>query len=144
MDEFERLWADIGTRSVMVLSTCADGRPYSRSMSVVVYDWKFFCQTNREYPKCRHIENSPYIALCFGKYSVEGKCRISGRPFDDTKFIKAMEKAFPDAVKRWSALPEECVLEMTPDRIRSWVYEDNIPYIETWDFKTHRYKKERQ
>lgn len=144
MDEFKRMWDDIGTHGVMVLSTCAGGRVTSRSMSVVVYGGKFYCQTNKDYLKCRQIAANPCFALCFGKYSAEGSCAMLGHPMEDAQFMQAMEKAFPDAVKRWSALPEECVLEMDPTLIRSWIYEDGIPYIETWDFKEHTYKKERQ
>ena len=144
MNDNERLWQDIGTHGVMVLSTCADNRVTSRSMSVVVYGGKFYCQTNRDYLKCRQIAENPNAALCFGNYSIEGRCSIIGKPYDNPEFISAMEKFYPDAVKRWSGLPEECVLEITPTLIKSWVYENNVPYIETWDFSDDTYRKEKQ
>ena len=40
MTEFIRLWNDIGESRVMVLSTCADNRVTSRSMSMVILLWK--------------------------------------------------------------------------------------------------------
>ena len=105
---------------------------------------KFYCQTNRDYLKCRQIARNPNAALCFGKYSIEGRCSILGRPYDVPGFIPAMEKSYPDAVKRWSMLPEECVLEITPTVIRSWIYENDVPYTETWDFSDNTFRKERQ
>ena len=144
MDAFTRLWDDIGDHGIMVLSTCACGRVTSRSMSVVVYDGKFFCQTNAGYLKCRQIAVNPNAALCFGKYSVEGICSIKGHPTGDPGFMAAMERAYPDAVKRWSHLSEERVLEITPVLVRSWIYEDGVPYIEKWDMRTDSYPRERQ
>ncbi|MBQ5316457.1 MAG: pyridoxamine 5'-phosphate oxidase family protein [Oscillospiraceae bacterium] len=144
MDEFERLWADIGTHSVMVLSTCADNRVTSRSMSVVIYGGRFYCQTNRNYLKCRQIENNPNVSLCRGNFTVEGICSIKGRPCDMPDFIRAMEKAFPDAVKRWSGIEDEVVLEITPVCVMSWIYENDVPYIESWNFKSWGYSRNRQ
>ena len=144
MDVFERLWSELGSHGVMVLSTCAGNRVTSRSMSVVVYGGRFYCQTNVNYLKCRQIEQNPNVSLCCGSHVTEGECRIAGKPSEIPGFIAAMERAFPDAVKRWSALPEERVLEITPAEVRSWVYEDGIPYIEIWDMKEETYRKERQ
>ncbi|MBQ8968028.1 pyridoxamine 5'-phosphate oxidase family protein [Ruminococcus sp.] len=143
-DEFARLWKEIGTHGVMVLSTCDDSLVTSRSMSVVVTDGKFYCQTNRNYLKCRQIEKNPNVSLCFGHFSIEGKCRILGRPYDVPLFMEALDSAYPDAVRRWSALPEECVLEISPGAIRAWIYENDIPYIESWDIFNKTYKKEKQ
>ncbi len=144
MDNFEKLWSDIGSSRVMVLSTCADNRVTSRSMSVVVIGGRFYCQTNENYLKCRQIKDNPNVSLCFGNFTAEGTCAVRGKPRDDTAFMSAMEKAYPDAVKRWSSLPEECILEITPVLIKSWIYENDLPYIETWDFSDGTYRKERQ
>lgn len=144
MNEFDRLWNDIDVSRVMILSTCADKRVTSRSMSVVIYGGKFYCQTNKDNLKCKQIADNPNVALCWTNFSVEGKCRIIGRPCDIPDFIQAMKKAYPDAVKRWSMLSEECVLEITPALIKSWIYENNVPYIEIWDFSDNTYRKEQQ
>ncbi len=144
MNGFEKLWNDIGTSGVMVLSTCAENRVTSRSMSVVVIDGKFYCQTNRDYLKCRQIDQNPNVALCFGRFTIEGVCKNMGRPHDNEFFIEALGRAYPDALKRWSDLPQECVLEITPSLIQSWIYEDGVPYIESWDMQSGSYKKEKQ
>ena len=144
MNISEKLWKDIGESTVAVLSTCSDDRVTSRKMSMVIINGKFYCQTNKDYLKCRQISENPNVSLCFGTYTVEGVCTIKGKPFDDSVFISAMKKAYPDAVKRWSALPEERILEIKPTLVRSWIYEDDIPYIETWDLADDTYRKERQ
>ena len=144
MNEFDRLWSSIGEYAVMVLSTCADNIVTSRSMSVVVYGGKFYCQTNKSYLKCRQIEENPNVSLCFRSYSVEGMCSMIGKPYEIPEFISAMEKYYPDAVKRWSKLPKECVLEITPALIRSWIYENNVPYIETWNLMDNTFRKKIQ
>ncbi|MGN0634019.1 MAG: pyridoxamine 5'-phosphate oxidase family protein [Oscillospiraceae bacterium] len=138
------LWNKIGTHGVMTLSTCADNRVTSRSMSVVVIDGKFYCQTNENYLKYKQISKNPNVALCFDNFSVEGVCRNIGKPLEHDFFISAMKASFANAVERWSALPSECVLEITPKLIYSWVYEDNKPFMEYWDLDSMTYRKERQ
>ncbi len=144
MSDFERLWEEIGESGVMVLSTCADNKVTSRSMSVAVINGRFYCQTDRNSRKCRQIAKNPNVSLCFEKFTAEGLCREIGKPRDNPNFIRAMETAFPDAVKRWSDHSEECVLEISPIIIRSWIYENNVPYIEAWDISRNTYEKERQ
>ncbi|MDE6745319.1 MAG: hypothetical protein K2J72_01635, partial [Oscillospiraceae bacterium] len=62
--------------------------------------------------------------------------------FDNGFFISAMRKNFPNAVERWSSLTSERVLEITPTLIYSWDYENDMPYMEYWDFENLTYKKE--
>lgn len=143
-EKLPALWKAIGTHGIMTLSTCSENRVTSRPMSMVVIDGRFYCQTNEKYLKCRQIAENPNVSLCCGNYSLEGKCSIIGKPYDILEFIKAMQKSFPDAVKRWSHFPGECVLEITPTLARSWVYENDVPYIETWNLSNNTYRKEKQ
>lgn len=144
MDDFRRLWNAVGTHGIMILSTCADERVTSRAMSVVVIDGKFYCQTDERYLKCRQITANPNVSLCVKNYSIEGECHIIGRPSENIFFIEKMREHFPDAVSRWSEIPTECVLEITPRLVSSWIYEDNKPFIERWDFDNNSYAKEIQ
>lgn len=141
-NSFSDLWSRIGTHGVMTLSTCAENRVTSRPMSVVVIGEKFYCQTDENYLKCRQLRENPNAALCHNNFSIEGKCRIIGRPYDTDFFIEAMKKHFGSAVERWSSLPTECVLELTPSLIYSWDYEASKPYMEYWDFANLSYRKE--
>ena len=142
--EFQRLWNKIGSSGIMILSTCADNRVTSRAMSVVVIDGKFYCQTDERYLKCRQIKANPSVSLCVNNFSIEGECHIVGKPSENVFFIAKMKEHFSDAVSRWSELPTECVLEITPKLISSWIYENNKPYIERWNFESSSYVKEIQ
>lgn len=142
--QFLRLWNMLGDHGIMVLSTCADDRVTSRSMSVVVIDGRFYCQTDERYLKCVQIKANPNVSLCVNNFSVEGECRLIGKPFENGFFIDRMNVHFPDAVARWSRIETECVLEITPKLISSWIYEDNVPYIERWDFEHISYEKAAQ
>lgn len=141
-EQLTRLWDKIGTHGIMTLSTCADNRVTSRSMSMVVIDGRFYCQTDETYLKCRQISENPRVALCFQNLSVEGVCGIIGKPCEHPVFIGALKTYFPSAYTRWSALPTECVLEITPTLIYSWEYEDDKPFMEYWDFQNRTYRKE--
>ena len=142
--DFQRLWNKIGSSGIMILSTCADNRVTSRAMSVVVIDGKFYCQTDERYLKCRQIKANPSVSLCVNNFSIEGECHIVGKSSENAFFITKMKEFFPYAVSRWSELPTECVLEITPKFVSSWIYEDNKPYIERWDFENSSYVKEIQ
>lgn len=139
-----QLWEKIGSHGVMVLSCCSHDRVTSRAMSVAVIDGKFYCQTDESYLKCRQLRENPKAALCFGNFSIEGVCRILGHPTEYDTFLAAMTEHFPSAAERWSALPSERVLEITPTLIYSWIYEQDIPYMEYWDFVNMTYRKERK
>lgn len=142
--EFQQLWRKIGSHGIMVLSSCAENRVTSRAMSVVVIDGKFYCQTDRRYLKCRQIMANPNVSLCVNNFSIEGECRIIGKPSENAFFIAKMKEHFPDAVSQWSELPTECVPEITPKLVSAWIYEDNKPYIERWNFENSSYVKEIQ
>lgn len=141
-EKLPALWKKIGSHGVMVLSTCADGRVTSRPMSVVVIDGRFYFQTDENYLKYKQLMRNENAALSVKNFSIEGKCRSIGKPFDNGFFISAMRKNFPNAVERWLSLPSEQALEITPTLIYSWDYEHDMPYMEYWDFEKFTYKKE--
>ena len=146
MNEFEkqlsRLWKLMGSHSVMVLSACAYNRVTSRPMSVVMIDGKFYCQTDINYLKCKQLSENPNAALSLKNFSIEGTCRIIGKPSEHELFMQAMKKHFPLAAKRWSSIPTECLLEITPTLVYLWDYELTKPYMEYWNFQSKSYRKE--
>lgn len=136
------LWKRIGSHSVMTLSTCSDERVTSRPMSVVVIDGRFYCQTDISYLKCSQIKKNPNAALCVNNFSIEGKCKILEEPVKYDFFMRAMKKHYLPAVERYSSLPAERVLEITPTLIYSWDYYMGKPYMEFFDFVNNTYRKE--
>jgi hypothetical protein len=139
------LWKKIGTHGIMTLSTCADNRVTSRSMSVVIHDGRFYCQTDETFLKYKQIVINPNVALCFKNYSIEGKCRIIGNPLDESNgyFINLYKKHFLMSYKAYSAIPTERLLEIVPTLIYSWEYKFTKPYMEYFDFDNQTYRLEK-
>lgn len=136
------MWDKIGSHGVMVLSTSAENRVTSRPVSVVVINGKFYFQTDKSYLKCRQLEINENAALSFENFSIEGKCRDIGRPYNNEFFTDTLKECYPSAYERWSALESERVLEFTPTLIYSWSYENERPYMEYWNFEKSSYRKE--
>ena len=137
------LWKKIGSHGVMTISTCSHSRVTSRPMSVVVIDGRFYFQTDESYLKYRQLTDNPHVALSVKNYSVEGIARDIGKPSKNAGFMSAMTTHFPSAVSRWSALPSERVIEVSPTLIRSWIYENDVPFTEHFDFTKQIYIMER-
>lgn len=141
-EKLPALWKKIGSHGVMVLSTCAENRVTSRPVSAVVIDGKFYCQTDENYLKYKQLMQNENAALSVKNFSVEGRCKIIGKPIDHEFFAQAMKKHFLPAYTRYSKLDAERVLEFTPTLIYSWSYELAKPYMEYWDFENLTYRKE--
>lgn len=148
MSEFEEklseLWKKIGSHDVMVLSTCAENRVSSRPMSVIVIAGKFYCQTDENYLKFKQISQNPNVSLSVKNFSIEGLCRVLGKPIDESNsvFLEMYKKHCLSAYEKYSHLESERLLEITPTLIYSWDYEMQNPYMEYWDFNNSVYRKE--
>ncbi len=66
------LWKKIGSHDIMTLSTCAENRVTSRSMSMIRIDGKFYCQTDEAYLKFKQVSENPNVAICWKNFSIEG------------------------------------------------------------------------
>ena len=143
-EEIIKLWNEIGTHGVMTLATCAENRVTSRSMSVIVHNGKFYCQTDKTFLKYKQISQNPNVALCYKDLSIEGKCRIIGHPLDKSNdfFADMFKKYFNHSFKMYSALPTEKLLEITPTLIYSWEYKLAKPYMKYFDFENQLYRLE--
>ena len=144
-EEIINLWNKIGTHGIMSLATCADDRVSSRSMSVIVHDGKFYCQTDETFLKYKQITQNPNLALCYKNFSIEGKCRIIGHPLDESNsfFAVRFKEHFSGSFEAYTALPTEKLLEITPTLIYSWEYELTKPYMEYFDFNNQSYSIEK-
>ncbi len=144
-EKTSELWKKIGTHGVMILSTSAENRVTSRPMSIIVYDEKFYFQTDETFLKYKQILINSNAALCLKNFSIEGKCRIMGSPLDESNrfFIELYKKYFPTSCKAYSALPTEKLLEIVPALIYSWDYELTEPFMEYFDFDNQTYRLEK-
>ncbi len=142
-DEFEekcaKLWADCGEGAKMVLSTSWKDRVSSRTMSVVRVGGTFYFQTDRMLPKYQQLANNPRAALCMGNIQLEGVCRELGHPLENPVFCALYQQHFPSSFERYSFLQEERVFAFTPTFAERWLYREEIPYVERFDFEKGQY-----
>lgn len=140
----QQFWEKIGTHAVMTLSTCSNHRVTAQPMSVIVYNQKFYCQTDKTYLKFKQISDNPNVSLCVDNFSIEGKCRCIGIPLDidNTFFVTAFKKYYPTSFIAYSNIPTERLLEITPTLIYSWNYKFTTPYIEYINFIEKSFRKE--
>lgn len=140
--KFQKLWEKLGTHGIMVLSTCADNRVTSRSMSVVVLNEKLYFQTDETFLKFEQISKNANVSVCIGNLSIEGVCRCIGKPDENEAFTEAFKMLFRGSYDAYTGLESERVLEITPTLARSWEYENEKPYMQYWNFENMTYKKE--
>jgi len=145
VEKTAKLWKKMGTHNIMVLATGSGGRISSRQMSVIVYNEKFYCQTDETFLKYKQITENPNVALSYKNLSIEGKCRTIGHPLDkdNSFFADRFKKHFSLSYKSYTAIPTERLLEITPTLVYSWEYKLLTPYMEYFDFENRAYRIEK-
>lgn len=145
MTDFEvktkEFFENLGQGKIMTLATGDEGRISARSMSVCVFDNKFYFQTDRYFLKYKQIQNNPNIALCCENISVEGKAVCIGKPLEHSRFCEAFKKHFNGSFNAYSSLENEVLFEVEPVLIKTWIYENSYPYVENFDFEKLTYTK---
>ena len=108
-------------------------------MSVVQIDGAFYFQTDIKLRKYRQICANDNVALCIDNIQIEGKCTEIGHPLENPRFCEAFEKAFKGSYDAYSKLENERLFVIKPLYIERWVYNDRIPYIESFDVEKQQY-----
>lgn len=140
-ENYQKMFDEFGENKNMVLSTSADDVVSSRMMSVIVLDGCFYFQTDKNFRKCSQILNNPNVALCADNISVEGECSQVGTPFDNNDFIRLFEQHYNWSFNKYSFLSNERLFKVKPVYIQKWIYEESMPYIESFDLKNKIYTK---
>ena len=112
-------------------------------MSVVQIDGLFCFQTDRTLPKYHQIISNPHVALCIDNIQIEGICEEMGHPLQCAPFREAFQACFKGSFDAYSSLENERVFSIKPLYIERWVYQNGVPYIETFDVKTQKYTFDR-
>lgn len=146
MNEFEskikEFFYNIGNHKTMVLSTSFNDKVTSRMMSVILFDEKFYFQTDMTFRKYEQMKNNPNVALCIDNIQVEGICREIGRPQDNSDFCRLYQENFSGSYELYSGLQNERLFEIIPTYIQKWIYEDGKPFVEALDFENKIYSKQ--
>ncbi len=141
-NSLKSLYKEFGSYKHMVLSTSLNNRVSSRMMSVVLIDGLFYFQTDKTFKKYNQLLSNPNAAFCCENISVEGVCKLKGKPVDNKKFCELYEKYFPKSYELYTNLDNEVLFSLEPVLIERWIYEQGIPYLEKWEFETEKYEKE--
>ena len=139
-DKYKSFFSDFGKGRKMVLSTSESNRVSSRMMSVVQINGIFYFQTDMTFNKYRQIVSNPNVALCIDNIQIEGICEEIGHPLQCTPFCDIFQECFKGSYDAYTSLKNERLFTVTPIYIERWIYEDGIPYIETFDIKAQEHR----
>ena len=127
----------------MVLSTSENNRVSSRMMSVVQISGIFYFQTDIKMKKYHQIISNHNVALCIDNIQIEGICEEKGRPLKNTDFCNIFQECFKGSFDAYTSLENERLFAVKPVYIERWIYNDGIPYVETFDMNTLQYSLDR-
>ena len=136
------LFKQLGEAKKMVLSTSLYDKVTSRIMSVIIADSKLYFQTDITFRKYEQLQKNPNVSLCADNAQIEGLCTEIGHPSAVPDFCRLYEKNFFTAYKRYTLLESERVFEVKPMYIQKWIYENDLPFVERYDFCKMVYSKE--
>ena len=131
----------LGEHGCMVLSTSLHDEVTSRMMSFIIYDGKFYFQTDKRFRKYAQLKGNSRVSLCRDNMAVEGICSEMGKPCDFPAFCELYQKYFSASYRRYTGMEEERLFVVTPARLEQWIYEGNQPYMEILDFQSQTYEK---
>lgn len=140
--KIKRLFQGMGEAKKAVLSTSSNNRVTSRMMSFIIYEGKFYCQTDKRFLKIEQILNNPRVSICIDNIQIEGIAQIIGKPLENKNFIVLFKKQFKNSYENYSFLENEILLEITPTFISVWNYKESIPMREYYNLISKEYKEE--
>lgn len=133
---------DFGKGRKTVLSTAENNIVSSRMMCIVQINGIFYFQTDNTFRKYRQLTQNRNVTLCIDNIQIEGEAEEIGHPLKNSDFCKVFEECFKGSFDAYTSLENERLFAVKPAYIQRWVYKSGLPYIESFDFKTHTYKFE--
>ena len=99
-------------------------------MSIVCFGEAFYFQTDSGSEKAAHISALNSAAVAFDNYEIIGNCENLGHPFlpENEEVMRVYKKCFESAYKKYSALEQEVLFRLVPEKIKIWKYIDNKAY----------------
>lgn len=107
----------------MILATCADHRVTARTVSIINDGLRIYFQTDRNFLKCRQIEENNLVALSTGNIQIEGKAQITGHSLENSFFKENYPKSHEGSFRQYSHLRDEVVVEIEPILVTFWKYD---------------------
>ncbi len=138
-EKYEAFLSDFGKGRKMVLSTSENDIVSSRMMSVIQMDGTFYFQTDCTFRKYKQLTSNHNVALCIDNIQIEGVCEELGHPLDNADFCRQFEECFKGSFDAYTSLKNERLFAVRPVFIERWVYENGVPFIETYDLNKRSY-----
>lgn len=138
-EKYEAFLSDFGKAKKMVLSTSENDIVSSRMMSVIQMNGTFYFQTDCTFRKYRQISSNRNVALCIDNIQIEGISEELGHPLDNADFCRQFEECFKGSFDAYTSLENERLFAVKPVFIEQWIYENGIPFIETFDIVKQDY-----
>ena len=142
-EQVNALLRQLGESKKMVLSTALHDKVTARTMSIIIANGRFYFQADLTSRKCAQLLFNPNAALCADNIQIEGICTEVGHPSVVPFFCELYERHFATAYKRYTFLKNERVFEIQPLYVQKWMYENDLPFIERYDFINMVYQKEK-
>lgn len=134
-------FGQLGEHGIMVLSTSLNDKVTSRMMSIVIIHNKFYFQTDKSFRKYNQLQGNPNAALCINNVQIEGVCIEIGHPLDNKGFCDLYKQYYRSSYENYTVLTNERLFVMEPVYVQKWIYIDDKPYVETYDFDKGIYQK---
>ena len=134
--KLKEFFSSLGEYQIMSLATSAEYRVTVRSMSFIIADRKFYCQTDKHFLKYKQILENPQVAISINNIQIEGICKEFGHPLLESNifFSESYKRYYKDSFKKYTHLKDEVLLEIQPTLISVWNYEDDKAFQEILDF----------
>ncbi len=136
----DKIWEDMGKGFVGVLATHDLSNVGARTMSIVIYDQKFYFQTDADSRKMAQLEGNGDAAIAYENYQILGKCTVVGHPMDllNSNIFDAYKELYPKAASKYSGLRQERLVCFVPKIIEKWEYIEGRAQITIYDFEKHK------
>lgn len=132
----------MGEVKKVVLATSSNNRITSRMMSFVVYENKFYCQTDKRFLKVEQILDNPKVSICIDNIQIEEIAQIIGKPLHHNIFVTLFKKYFKNSNENYSFLENEILLEISPTFVTVWNYKEVILVREFYRLDLKEYLEE--
>jgi uncharacterized pyridoxamine 5'-phosphate oxidase family protein len=142
--ELDNIYEIIGNSKIMALATSINDKPTVRLVSCITYNNKIFFQTGTDLKKYEHILNNKNVALCFDNIQIEGIANIIGKTRDkeNNEIMEIYKSYYKSSYETYSHMDKEILVEIIPEEIIKWDYEEGKPYRIFINIKAKLIKKE--
>lgn len=137
------IFKSLGESKIMYLATSANDKVTLRAMSFIIYNHKFYFQTDKSFSKYEQIAQNSHVAVSIDNIQIQGICNEIGKPLAKKNdfFAKRYEQHFKASFEKYTHMENEVLFEIIPTEIKLWEYKSGKPYQEFLNFLDGTYRK---